>query len=674
MKPLSPATARIFAPVDIDKNEFCKLTISNELDKFAADFWRKVDWSETNHYSPGSEVQKLINRFAERKRITTGNSPYAWNLAATDYTVEILNDLWPKDQLLFHDDATQLKFNEILLRSIAADLCAEVTARYKESRQLGQPGVNCRIIPEHNLEFSADNPLAPYQQIALCNSYTSPGYGLFMEQGTGKTPPTIAVVCNGAKELQELIAQGLEQPRMYRALIVCPKNLRANWENEICHFGTQQGQITVLRGADIGRVKQLYDAFTPQPGCIYTVVICSYETLTRSWEALEMVNWDISVLDESHSIRSVKTKRFDTCVNKLRDKSSKRLVLTGTPICNTPLDTFAQFEFMGKGYSGFSSWEGFRKFYGVYDIQENGHQALVAMQNMPFMQERLARYSFIINKAEALPDLPTKQYDIWEVEMTPQQTEYYNELRAKLAIEIEADLADDSQPRALVINNILTKLLRLAQITSGFITWSPIVSDEGETLIDKRLEYFVPNPKIEAVREIAQTKTRDDKTIIWSCWNASIEYLESMAQQDGLDYVLFTGRSTDLQRKEAEERFNLDPNCQWFIGNPAAGGQGLNLLGYDKLNPDKYTTNANHVIYYDQNWSPVARQQSEDRANRRGTRVPTRITDLMVARTIDEEIRARVLKKKLDAMTVSDLRLILNAVLSDAIQITNDDE
>lgn len=664
MKPLDKATAAVFAPLAIDPNDRCRLTVSNELDKFTADFWSIPapgsryggNPSSTFKLMPNSETQILISRIAERKKITTGFSPYAWEFTATDYTCEIIDSLFPKSQLEFHDEESKAVFDFILARSAYADLCAETIAKWK----------NEKSVPEHYYEFSGERPLSLYQQVAMYCTLQSPGYGLFMEQGTGKTAPTIGAICNAAKYLQEQIAAGTEPYRMYRGLIVCPKNLRLNWQNEFDLFATVPGQVTVLRGPEVGRVKQLIDAFTPDPNAptppAYTIVICGYETLSRSWDALSMVDWDISVLDEAHSIRSIKTKRFQTAM-QLRDKSQHRVVLTGTPIANSILDLYALFEFMGKGYSGFSSFEHFKEFYGMYETTETGHQALIGVQNKPFLQERMARYSFVISKAEALPDLPPKQYDIYEVEMSDSQAEYYKEIRDKLALEIEADLADDSQPRAMVINNVLTKLLRLAQITSGFVSWGETFDDFGEKLSNKRIEYFVPNPKIEAIREIAATKGPDNKTIIWACFTPDIDYLESMMQQDGLDYVRYTGSTSESARVEAEQRFNLDPNCRWFIGNAAAGGQGLNLLGYDKLNPDKYTTNCDHQIYYSQNWSPLARLQSEDRANRRGTRVPTRITDLVVAKTVDEDIRARVLGKKIHALEMTDLRKILANVL-----------
>jgi SNF2 family DNA or RNA helicase len=89
------------------------------------------------------------------------------------------------------------------------------------------------------------------------------------------------------------------------------------------------------------------------------------------------------------------------------------------------------------------------------------------------------------------------------------------------------------------------------------------------------------------------------------------------------------------------------------------------LLGYPPHaeNSDEYTTNANHVVYYVQDWSHPKRAQSEDRCHRRGTRTNIRVTDLCVPDTIDEEIRDRVMKKRHAASELSDIREILESVL-----------
>src|SRR6185295_19942693 len=113
-----------------------------------------------------------------------------------------------------------------------------------------------------------------------------------------------------------------------------------------------------------------------------------------------------------------------------------------------------------------------------------GMKRLVAVMNLPFLRERLARMAFVCSKSEALPELPDKAYDIVEVEMSAEQQTMYDTVKDQLYYELKNELDDSS--RTMNANNVLTKLLRLAQITSGFLTFDPIKDLEtGEILAPK---------------------------------------------------------------------------------------------------------------------------------------------------------------------------------------------
>jgi hypothetical protein len=99
-----------------------------------------------------------------------------------------------------------------------------------------------------------------------------------------------------------------------------------------------------------------------------------------------------------------------------------------------------------------------------------------------------------------------------------------------------------------------------------------------------------------------------------------------------------------------------------MIANPAAGGAGLNLLGYPPGHPELASTDCTLSMYMSQNWSSIHRRQSEARNHRRGTRKPIRYLDFVVAGTIDETIRVRVLKKIEASYSISDVREILRAI------------
>jgi len=776
MKPLTRATEKFLRPLNLHKRDRLSLSLDNTGDKFIAEIYQIDPFVADKRCYPSYEAGTIFPaRLLERKKLVNDK----WEFPATEMTVELIASLWPDTLIEFTDEA-KIVFDYIRATAMNLDRNAERTAEFRENHKL----------PNDDIEINAERPLAEYQLLAAINAMNSEGYGLFMEQGTGKTPVVIARVCNKAVRLREggidwgkvrsseetlkrKFAQRLEEElkdidknvtdmikrkreklergarlraekmqvhmeytgsaagalakarevvrnaelwlsnrmreialdmqwlekiyreeneakkqriredneralkreielmvkprlkgenRMYRAIVVCPKNVRANWKNEFEAFGTRPGVVTVLRGGDMERTKLLIDTFAAKD-CDYAVVVCSYETMVRSWKVLKHINWDLAVLDEGHYIKSPYTQRTKQAW-QLRDNSSARMVLTGTPIANTPLDLFAQFEFLGKGWSGFSSWDNFRKFYGVYEANgQTGREMLVGMQNLPFMQERLARMSYIIRKEEALPNLPDKVYDVYEVDMTSEQREIYEQVRDQLAVEIENEL-DASDNKQLTINNVLTKLLRLAQITAGFVKWDAIADpDTGDVLRPSMIDRFDPSPKIEACLELIKEKGPLEKTMIWTCWVQNIKSLSAALTLAGIKHVTFYGGTSDAEREEAERLFNEDPECKVFIGNPAAGGTGLNLLGYPPKRPDDAQTNCTHIIYFSQGWSSIHRSQSEDRAHRRGTRVPVRITDLCVPGTIDEEIRTRVLKKRMIAYAVSDVKEILRNVL-----------
>lgn len=599
-------------------------------------------------------------RFPERKEVE-GSFNTRWVVPTTDVSAHLIARLWPSAQVSMSDDAG-IVYTYLLATLEQQKAAVKRTAEYHEHVRL-RPLIQRHAVPTPQFvdDFPLKNGHKPmlHQRVGKANSEGSEGFGEFMEQGCGKTLTIIG-------EVDQLCQQPLENGRLFRVLIVAPKNVRANWAREFERFSAQPGRVTVLRGGAVERIKAILYSMVPQvPNQKYTVVVCSYEGLCRSWDTIGKLEWDLAVLDEAHFIKWPRTARAQHAF-KLRDVSKRRRALTGTPVCNTPMDLFAQLEFLREGGSGFKTFEAFRKFYGVYVTTDaaRGVKRLVDVQNLPFMRERLARMSFIVKKEEAMPDLPPKVYDVSEVEMTPEQEQLYETVANQLYLEIQDEMSG-GDTRAMSINNILTKLLRLAQITSGFLTFDAIKDlDSGETLSPKIVQAITPNPKIEAVLKMLKEKEPNEKTIIWATWIHDIRTVSEALENAGIDHVTFWGGTSENDRKLAEERFNGDPSCRVLVANQACGGTGLNLVGYDWWEQEpKLKTNTTHEVFLSQNWSHPQRSQAEDRACRRGQRTSVRITDLCVPNTIDEEIRARVTNKRAMALEVQDLREVLRRVL-----------
>lgn len=674
LEPLCTATAAAFTPPNLFPNDYLLVEVDEELKRFIVqptamrrytgvlrNFETEKDIIEHNGEqfvkeasASGGATSSFIRRVPERTEL--GHSK--WKLAGTDFTALLIYHCWPEDRIVFLSDNAKLLYNFLLSRFQAQHNMAVIAARYKQHGTV--PDMPADYVEHH------EYPLLPFQKVSLMCMLQKECASLFMEPGCGKTPTTIARICLEALRKRAGKIPGVPQT-LYRALIVCPNAVRMNWQNEFEKFATIPGKVGILRGDLDVRRRKLIDAIRNEDGLAWGAAIIGVDAVENTLEELTHTPWDLLVVDESHLIKNHRTSRWQALMKLRQAHVRQRLILTGTPIANTLMDLWAQFEFLGDGMSGFMSFANFRKFHGVFVKSQQGSaiEKLVGFKNIPLIQERLARISFMITKKEANLQLPEKVYDTVEVQMTAKQAEWYNEVKEQLALEL-ADLVNDSSKR-ITADHVLTKLLRLAQITCGHVKWDDQIDDMGNVLFKGRTEPIPGgNPKVTAVMDMIRDELEQDprgKKIIWACFRQDIFTLQAELIDAGIGNVVYFGDTSDKDREIAEYRFNNDPNIKVFLANPATAGAGLNLLGYPPSAPDSVDTYADHEIFFSQNWQPVLRSQAEDRAHRKGTRCNVRITDLVVPGTVDEDIRARVLEKQKTAMTIQDVREILRHVL-----------
>ena len=567
-------------------------------------------------------------------------------VAATDISVLMARSAWGDSRIVFKDKDAENLFTYIYVRFMSQTHRAKVQAEYKLNG----------TVPEAPADYDEhpELPLSDYQRVAMQMALGQEAIALFMEQGTGKTPTAIARICLEAKRTRRGEMDG--KKRMMRVLIVAPNAVRLNWETEFQRFATTPGKVCRIRGGKMRRVKLLTQAIKDDPECGFTAVIIGYDTLSNDHEIFSQVAWDLLVTDESHYYKNAKTNRWNA-IASVRDVSARKMALTGTPIPNTLFDLQTQLEGLYEGGSGFQTVKGYRDFHGQFEdvgqVATGGHVSkLIGYNHVPWLQERLTRLSFRITTEDAGLNLPDKVYDIHEVEMTAKQKTLYEKVSTHLFAEVEADLAGATEKTLEVVcNNILVKLLRLSTITSGHIKF------DGEK---KAIQIDSKNPKIEATMDLLAENLKKDpnlKTVIFACWSPDLEALAKRMEADGIKFVDYK-----KEKDAGVHRFNNDPETRVIICNPASAGVGLNLLGY---NPDNDINDSycGHEIWFSQNWRMDLRIQGEDRAHRRGTKMPVRITDLTVIDSIDEEIRNRVVVKAQTAEAIQDISTILKRVL-----------
>jgi SNF2 family DNA or RNA helicase len=485
-----------------------------------------------------------------------------------------------------------------------------------------------------------------------------------MEQGTGKTP--VAVYAANMIGHQKQQADG----RPAHVLVVVPSNLRRNWEREFQKFSKARGRVICMRGGRMKRLRALTTAFTNTKDLAFVAVIVSYDVAVNDAQILSAIPWDLGVADEIQYFKSQSTKRWKAML-KIRDSCQRRMGLTGSPIGNSILDMFTQMEWAGEHYSTCTSLEEFKRVFADVEVSGAGFEKVVGTKNHARLTEQLSKIAIIVDKRTALPDLPEKTYDLLEAEMTSRQQKIYDEVATKLIIEAQSELSSMGGSNVQMnAQHILTKLLRLSQITSGFVVWTKYPDgsmgafDDGDVEFERVIEALNPNPKIDVLVETLKEKDPAQRTIVWTPWVEDIRAITERLRAEGLGVVQYYGGMKPDEKDVAEDQFNdVDSGIDVLVGNQTAGGVGLNLLGHKPGDetPKRY---CDHMIYYAVNWSYLARTQSEARAHRRGTTCHIRVTDLLIPGTIDEEIRMRVAQKKLNAELVTDVQNIIDSLAS----------
>ena len=686
IEPLCKATGNALKPVPVTDTDFLQVGISEDRKRFVLQGMRGKAIDIAAYYDLSSEEQQRVHVTCDGGRVMELGGSVSWRLenwlsygfpenegkpysmrkvSVTDYTVLIIHHRFPRDRIIFKSAEARTRYEYLLLRFMLQSDRARMQAEFKLNG----------TVPEMPADFtdSATLPLANYQRAAMAMGLQQEATALFMQPGTGKTAVCIARACLEAKRQRAGKTANGEQ-RMYRMLIVCPNQVRLNWQIEFSRFATTPGKVTVIRGAKPRRMNLLTQAIMNDDDCAFTACVVSYDTLAQDIALFEACDWDLVVADESHYFKSTSTKRW-AAMKRLRDNSDKRMVLTGTPIANTLFDIFSQLEFLGEGLSGFSSFKAFRNFHGQFETvgqtaTGGSFEVLTSYENIPLFQERLARLSFSITAEEAGLELPDMVYDVIEVEMTKKQEEIYKALRDELRAEIDSVIAKGDN-NSVTVNHVLTQLLRLAQVTSGYVKYDDIEDEYGDIVQRGATEQISSsNPKVEAIIDLLQSDEIKDteKGIIWACWREDIRILRERLTQAGIGFVTYFGDTSEAEREKAVWRFNNDPSCKIIIGNPASAGEGLNLLGYNH-NQDANAlagsddTYCGFEIFMSQGWSYIQRNQAEKRAHRRGTKMPVRVIDLTVPGTIDETIRKRVQAKEAMANNLQDIQDILQSVL-----------
>jgi SNF2 family DNA or RNA helicase len=454
-------------------------------------------------------------------------------------------------------------------------------------------------LAKKNLKYSYKTTPYSHQKKALTKIHRLKGVcGLFMEMGTGKTK--VAIDWAGISYYNF----GLR-----RVLVMCPVSVMGVWRRQIVEHSPVKHRISVLRGPVADRIHRvrLLSKYGLEDGIEWIVI--NYEGVWRESKNSsitdELIKWkpDLVIADESHRIKS-SSARQSRAAARIAASASMRLALTGTPITKSPLDLFGQFRFLNPAIFG-SNWSRFKNFYGVWG--GFGKFQLRGYKNLPDLITKVRANSYRIKKEQCL-DLPEKVYLELPVTLSPEGARIYREMAKEMIAEIKGANANYEAIAPIV----LVKLLRLSQITSGFVK-----DTEGKVRI------FDTEKLRTCLDLVYDMVSQDEKVVIFCRFRADIARLARKMQEKGIGHEILSGSVPSSRRDSIVERFQNDASVKVFIAQIHSGSLGIEL------------TAASRVIFYSWDYRWESYVQAQDRIHRVGQTKKCTYYHLVVPRSID---------------------------------------
>lgn len=409
-----------------------------------------------------------------------------------------------------------------------------------------------------------------------------------------------------------------------KMLVICPLSLiNAAWGEDIAKF-------TPYTYQDMHKTKK--------PDTTKDIFIINYEAMLNRNVYLticQLLNQFpfVGVLDESSKIKNHKAKTTKLIL-ELSDLFWRRFTMSATPAPNSEMEYWPQFAFLNKNILGKSFYK-FRNEYfhlgrgnqiieqGSFmtktqaaEIFKKGFKYEITPANKQRLLNAIAPYCHIAKKELCL-DLPESMDEIRLIKMGIKQKSIYKEMANYFICEI---LGQDIAARQAI-----TKLMKLRQITSGFV-----INDESIPV------EIGENPKLKELTELLE-QLGEKQCIIWGQFHHEIKKIKDILGDKAVTLYGLTDN-----REQSIKDF-ISGKAQYLIAHPRSAGHGLTFV------------NCSTQIFFSLDYSGEYHEQAKGRIHRAGQKNKCLYIYLLCEGSIDESIFRVLRDKKNESEILSDM-------------------
>ena len=431
--------------------------------------------------------------------------------------------------------------------------------------------------------------LLPFQRTGVLYARQKQRCFIGDEMGLGKTVQAIATV---------------EADIDYPTLVVCPASLRLNWKHEYEKWVPHRS-VNLL----YVRLLPLFELQSPAD-----IDIINYDILDKRMSYLIQRGYKSLIVDESHYLKSMETKRY-RAMTKLCI-IPHRYFLTGTAILNRPEELKPQLILLGR----------IEDFGGMHEFEMRYGGKWQPPSKLIKLNEKMRSLCYIRrSKSEVLTELPDKRRVFIPVDITNRE-EYET---------IQADIAKWFGEKSLKDKDFQAKLASQSEAIQVKMKLERQRSAEeraaaAEQLVKiEVLKQLSAKGKIKAVEEwIEDFLEQDEKLVVFCTHREIVKELSSHFHANFID-----GETSYENRDLYVREFQTNPDVKILFLTIKTGGLGLTL------------TAASNSVFVELGWTPSEHNQAEDRLHRIGQKDSVTAWYFIGTNTIDEWIQD-VLEKK----------------------------